>query len=125
MLHVLEAAKIKLSFYYKETDKIYSDIFAIGTIVAPSNKLQFFSTQEWEGSWRERYHKSLTNYLKEYTRRLSDIPPRPSTQVPCENLSQIEILVSNSASQHRTQSCYSGSNMDNDELTKYLESGKY
>ena len=46
MLHVLEAAKIKLSFYYKETDKIHSNIFVIGTIVAPSNKLQFFSTQE-------------------------------------------------------------------------------
>jgi hypothetical protein len=46
MLYILEAAKTKLLYYYSKTDKIYCDIFAIGTIIAPSNKLQFFSTQE-------------------------------------------------------------------------------
>lgn len=53
MLYALEAAKAKLSFYYKETDKMHSDIFVISIIIAPLNKLQFFSIREWEGGWRE------------------------------------------------------------------------
>lgn len=98
MLHALEAAKAKLSYYYSETDKMHCDIFAIGTIIAPSNKLQFFSTQEWEGGWRERYHESLRNYLKQYTKQLSDLPVLPSNQLASGSLSQIEMLVSNRAS---------------------------
>jgi hypothetical protein len=123
MLHALEAAKAKLSFYYKETDKMHSDIFAIGTIIAPSNKLQFFSTRESEGGWRERYHKSLMDYLEQYTKQPSDLPTPPSTRLSSGNLSQIEMLVSSRASQQGIRSHCSRSNMDNDELKKYLESG--
>ncbi|EYE97599.1 uncharacterized protein EURHEDRAFT_450195 [Aspergillus ruber CBS 135680] len=49
MLDTLEAARSKLSDYYGNTDnKLHGDIFAISTIMAPSNKLQFFSTKGWE-----------------------------------------------------------------------------
>jgi hypothetical protein len=47
MLSALHAAKEKLSIYYKETDKIHGDLFTIGTILTPQNKLQFFSNKDW------------------------------------------------------------------------------
>lgn len=39
MLYTLKAVKAKLSFYYKETDKMHSDIFVISIIIALLNKL--------------------------------------------------------------------------------------
>lgn len=48
MLSALHAAKEKLSFYYSKTDEIHSDLYAIGTIIAPQNKLQFFSGKDWD-----------------------------------------------------------------------------
>jgi hypothetical protein len=39
MLSALHAAKEKLSIYYRETDKIHGDLFAIGIILTPQNKL--------------------------------------------------------------------------------------
>jgi hypothetical protein len=44
MLTVLYAAREKLSEYYKRTDGANGDLFAIGTILASSNKIQFFAT---------------------------------------------------------------------------------
>jgi hypothetical protein len=44
MLTALNTAREKLSEYYKRTDEANGDLFAIGTILAPSNKLQFFAT---------------------------------------------------------------------------------
>ena len=52
MLSALKAAEIKLSEYYRKTDEIDSDLYAIGTILAPQNKLEFFSTKDWEPHWR-------------------------------------------------------------------------
>ena len=46
MLAALHAAKTKLSQYYSMTDQIHNDLYAIGTIIAPQQKLQFFSTKD-------------------------------------------------------------------------------
>jgi hypothetical protein len=46
MLSSLKAAQEKLSKYYATTDSIEGNPYAIGTILAPVNKLQFFSTKD-------------------------------------------------------------------------------
>ena len=46
MLSALEAAKEKLIFYYQKTDNMYNNIFAVSIILAPKNKLQFFSGKD-------------------------------------------------------------------------------
>lgn len=51
MLSALKQAKSKLSQYYSMTDQIPGDLYAIGMILAPQNKLHFFSTKEWEPHW--------------------------------------------------------------------------
>lgn len=48
MLAALHAAKGKLSQYYSMTDQIPGDLYAIGTIVSQQQKLQFFSTKDWD-----------------------------------------------------------------------------
>jgi hypothetical protein len=48
MLTSLEAAKLKLSGYYRDTDQIDGHIYAIGTILSPQDKLKFFSTSDWD-----------------------------------------------------------------------------
>ncbi|EED22697.1 hypothetical protein TSTA_061850 [Talaromyces stipitatus ATCC 10500] len=62
MLAALSSAKEKLSEYYAMTDHVSGDLYAIGTILAPQNKLEFFSTSEWEPEWRVRYRKSLEDH---------------------------------------------------------------
>lgn len=42
MLSALKAARQKLRNYYAETDNTPNDLYAIGTMVGPSNKFQFF-----------------------------------------------------------------------------------
>lgn len=46
MLKALGAARDKLADYYGKTDEIHGDLFAIGTMLAPENKLQFFSGKD-------------------------------------------------------------------------------
>jgi hypothetical protein len=55
MLAALYSAKAKLSQYYSMTDQIHNDLYAIGTINAPQQELQFFSTKDWDDNWRIRY----------------------------------------------------------------------
>lgn len=42
MLSSLEAAEKKLSHNYNQTDEIDNNLYAIGTILSPQHKLQFF-----------------------------------------------------------------------------------
>jgi hypothetical protein len=46
MLTALEAARSKLSYYYAQTDYIPGDLYALGTIIAPENKLHYFTQKE-------------------------------------------------------------------------------
>jgi hypothetical protein len=71
MLSALHAAKEKLSIYYRETDKVHGDLFTIGIILAPQNKLQFFSNKDWGPELRDQYRKSFETYAGLYKERLS------------------------------------------------------
>jgi hypothetical protein len=46
MLKSLGAARDKLAEYYSKTDEVHGDLFAIGTILAPEHKLQFFNSKD-------------------------------------------------------------------------------
>ncbi|KAJ5249503.1 hypothetical protein N7524_011819 [Penicillium chrysogenum] len=65
MLSSLEAAKEKLKKYYSDTDDIEGNPYAIGIILAPSSKIEFFSTSDWDldpkigRDYRSEYRESL------------------------------------------------------------------
>jgi hypothetical protein len=77
MLKALGAARDKLAEYYSKTDEVHGDLFAVGTILAPEHKLQFFNNKDWKSddnnNWRERYHQSFYNYIKPYKQRLTNL----------------------------------------------------
>ena len=66
MLAALYAAKDKLLFYYAKTDKVHDDLFALGIILVPENKLKFFSGKDWDSGWQQRYCQSLEKYFELY-----------------------------------------------------------
>ncbi|KAJ5316477.1 hypothetical protein N7476_006784 [Penicillium atrosanguineum] len=70
MRKALEAAREKLASYYKQTDTIQGDLYAIGTMLAPVNKFQFFVTNDWDDQWRDQYRQSFKKALSPYQERL-------------------------------------------------------
>ena len=76
MLSSLEAAKEKLKKYYGETDDIEGNLYAIGTILAPSSKMEFFSTSDWDldpkigKDYRKEYRESLQSLFERYSQRI-------------------------------------------------------
>ena len=97
------------------TDEVDGDLFAIGTILGPANKLQFFTGKDWEGDWRERYHQSLQAYLEPYRQRLSDKQLLSHARSSAVQTSELDIIVQQPKHPRLSQ---------HDELTQYLESGK-
>lgn len=116
MLAALHAAKRKLSQYYSMTDQIHNDLYAIGTIIAPQQKLQFFSTKDWDNNWRIRYRNSLEHCLKPYQRRLLSTQSRAKVQPSVLAISELEMICEPEASRQSTAS-------QHDELSQYLDSG--
>ena len=127
MLASLEAAKAKLSVYYADTDKVDGYLYAIGTILSPQDKLQFFSTKDWdpdpenpETYYRAKYRQSLESNFHRYSERLTedqqhqDIPPVIMTISELESLCALE-----ESQQSQTQQL-----LQPDELSKYLDSGE-
>lgn len=48
---------MKLSQYDGTADDIHGDIYAVGTVISPQRKLQFFSGKDWndiDQNWRVR-----------------------------------------------------------------------
>ncbi|KAG2000826.1 hypothetical protein GB937_010790 [Aspergillus fischeri] len=115
MLSALKQAKLKLSEYYSMTNDIHDDLYAIGTILAPQNKLHFFSTKEWEPCWRVRYRKSLEDYLVPYQQRYSDTQPISNGHSPADQISDIDMLITSATSFQPQTNAHS-------ELTRYLGS---
>ena len=115
MLEALQAAQQKLRDYYSETDNIRGDLYAIGTIIAPENKLQFFMTDDWSDQWRQRYRQSFKDYLVPYQSRLANghdsTPSQSSTRVG----SRLEMMLKGKRQQAAPR----------DEVTQYLDSGKF
>ena len=117
ILKALSYAKDKLSEYYGATDTIDDDLYAIGTIMAPQNKLEFFQTPEWGPKWHVRYRKSLEKYLMPYEKRYSDIQPTSHGSPSAAQVSDLEMLISKATPvQSQTNAT--------DELRRYIGSGK-
>lgn len=121
MLSALKAGEKKLSFYYSKTEQMHGSYYAIATILAPTHKLQFFSSREWGDNsqdWREIYRNTLQEYLEPYKQRLSD-SQRPSTyQSPTGHNSELHSFITEDVSQRLMSS-------ETDEFERYLGSGMY
>lgn len=117
MRTALEYAKQKLSDYYAETDKAYGDLYVIATIMAPQNKLDFFSGKNWKGAYRKQYRASLEKYLEPYKQRHLE------TQPVSHGVSSIEQFSIVDQMGDRQKASGSEINRD-DELTQYLGSSK-
>jgi hypothetical protein len=117
MLSALQSARLKLSEYYGMTDEIDGDLYAIGTILAPQNKLEFFSTKDWEPHWRIRYRESLEEYLIPYQQRYSESQPTSNGQSSVGGISDVNILLTPASSLQPQTTAH-------DELSRYLGSSK-
>jgi hypothetical protein len=116
MLSALHAAKDKLSSYYGETDNnAHGDFFAISTILAPQNKLQFFNDKDWGSDIREKYRQSFETYAEPYKERLSTTRSSPQASSSGVQTSKIDALFALD---------FNPSLVCGDELTQYLTSGK-
>lgn len=124
MLTALEAASDKLRDYYSQTYEAYSDLFTIAIILDPQKKLRFFigkdqtKDDEDEGEWDERYRQSLVDYLQPYKQRISKAHLTDTTKVIIEedSINDITSVLQESAG--------SSQGKDQDDLTRYLDSGK-
>lgn len=86
-------ARDKLTEYYGKTDDIPGDLYAIGTILGPRNKLEFFTTTEWEPCWGPRYKKSLETYIQPYRQRYEEAQSTSAIQPASKDVSDIDILL--------------------------------
>jgi hypothetical protein len=117
MQTALEYATQKLRDYYAETDEAYGDLYAIATIMAPQNKLDFFSGKDWKGPYRKQYRESLEKYLEPYKQRHLETQPASHGVSSMEQFS----IVDQMGDRQKAQGLEI--NRD-DELTQYLGSSK-
>jgi hypothetical protein len=123
MLGALELAEKKLRDYYTMTDdQDLGDIYAIGTILAPRHKLQFFSTPDWDDPEKDfcaQYRRSLELRLEGYQERLA------STQAPAraQLLGQTSEL-DDALDEALTSDTPKSKSSQHDELTEYLKEGE-
>jgi hypothetical protein len=115
MLEALQAAQVKLSDYYSQTDSIRGDLYAIGAMLAPANKFQFFSTSDWDDKWRERYRNSFKEFLSPYQERLTSQLDLPISHASMRVGSRLDLMLS--GNKHQPTS-------PKDELIQYLDSGE-
>ena len=121
MLSALEAGKNKLSFYYNKTEQMHVSYYAIATILAPTHKLQFFSSKVWGDNsqdWYEIYCSTLREYVEPYKQRLSDSQLFPTYQSPTVHNSELHSFITEDVTQQLTSG-------ETDELERYLGSGMY
>jgi hypothetical protein len=78
MLAALEAGRLKLDEYYSQTDNLKGHIYAVGTMLAPDSRYQFFLQDNWEPHWRDTYRKSFRESLLPYQERLAACQQQPS-----------------------------------------------
>ena len=126
MLQALQAARKKLSEYYKMTDyECYGDIYAIATILAPSKKLRFFKTKDWQGDidYARRYCGRLEEEFWCYKRQLSDYNSPLSPRALADSLNTVDEIEMFCDSQNTLQPEEPQEN-NNDELDRYLAKDK-
>ncbi|OQD76768.1 hypothetical protein PENANT_c118G07329 [Penicillium antarcticum] len=121
MYEALEAAQVKLSRYYADTDNIPGDLFAIGTILAPTQKLQFFSTPSWKNDeidWHSQYRRSFENFFQRYKAR-TNLNISDEGRQFITGISELELELQAQVG----DSQFSSVTVESDELTRYLEGG--
>jgi len=119
MLDALEAAKEKLSVYYGKTAQEHGYLYAMGTILAPQYKLQFFSDESWSDNnyeWRQKYHNHLQDYVEPYEQQLSKEQLLPGRQSEIAHASELDILLAPAGPTRPTQ-------LHRNEINKYLGTG--
>jgi hypothetical protein len=120
MLKALDSARDKLADYYGKTDEVNGDLFAVGTILAPEHKLQFFASRDWDDDtdWRQRYRQSFDDCIKPYKQRLAN--PQKSLQdqssTYAAEVDEIRVMLKGGKHRQRLNS--------RDEIAQYLETGK-
>jgi hypothetical protein len=117
MKSALGRARDKLSEYYGKTDDIPGDFYAIATILGPQDKLEFFTTSEWEPHWGQRCRKSLEAYIQPYRQRYEEAQSTSTLQPIRQDVSDIDILL-------RSTIPLQSKSTAPDELTRYLGSSK-
>jgi hypothetical protein len=115
MLQALEAAKVKLSEYYAQTDSPnLGNLYAHGTILAPQHKLRFFQTADWsDQDYATQYEISLKDRIKEYQSKYTGLSDLPSITLQQSEQSELESLLTPEVESSFVQ----------DELSHYLQSG--
>lgn len=118
MLSSLEAAQEKLSKYYSMTEGTEGDLYAIGTILAPANKLRFFSAKDWESDDPEKdykriYRERLESFFALYDQKRPEERLRSDTELSMTTMTDADLLFENSQVSLPPQQ---------NELTRYLES---
>lgn len=122
ILSSLEAANEKLKKYYGETDDIEGNIYAIGTILAPSTKMEFFSTSDWDldsevgNDYRKEYRESLQCLFERRGQYIPSEMIQPNGHL-CTTETELEKALDSGSPQRLASSPH-------DELTIYLQSGK-
>lgn len=122
MLSSLEAAKEKLKKYYGDTDDIEGNLYAIGTFLVLSSKMEFFSTSDWDldpeigKDYRKEYRESIQSLFERYSQCIPSEMIQPDSQLFTTE-PELEKALDSNSSQRLTAPQY-------DELTKYLQSGK-
>lgn len=130
MLNALHAGMNKLSVYYTKTKEIHGSLYAIGTILAPQHKLNFFSSKTWgksgdDSDWGIHYKEALCEFMKPYAQRLSQtqslLGDLSHKHTSASTSSEIEDLFHEQRPQPISQP---SSNSDN-ELMQYLDKREF
>ncbi|OQD73541.1 hypothetical protein PENANT_c201G08001 [Penicillium antarcticum] len=89
----------KLSVYYADTDKVDGYLYAIGTILSPQDKLQFFSTKDWdpdpespETDYRAKYRQSFECSFHRHSEHLTEDQQHQDTPPVIMAISELESL---------------------------------
>jgi hypothetical protein len=121
MLLSLEAAEKKLSHYYSMTDEIDNNLYAIGTILSPQQKLDFFKGKDWDDpdiDYCTKYRKSLEDYFRPYKQHHSETQSSSSVRLSAvTGISELEMECG-------AEDSYPLSSGEYDEIKEYLNSGK-
>lgn len=121
ILSSLETAQKKLSKYYSMTNNIEDNFYTIGTILAPANKLQFFSTKDWEfnnqkKNYKKIYRQSLESFFGLYSQNSPEDKLQSDSELLNTTITDTDLIFENSQPFLPPQQ---------NKLTKYLESRMY
>ena len=116
MLKALIAGRLKLDEYYSQTDNLKGHIYAVGTMLAPNSRFQFFLSDNWEPHWRDTYRKSFQELLIPYQERLTINQGSTNTPTIASSSSRLNMMLKSNKISAKPAG---------DEMTQYLDSGMF